>query len=163
MNENIAFKIRQVQNADYEILARFFEENSRPEITRYFHPFPLTAETAHQIACVVHRDLYYIAVQEKEILGMCMLRGWDEGFDVPSFGIMVYRKFQGLGLGHRLVEFAISEARRLGCPSIRLSVYASNMHAIGIFTSFGFTEVTREPCLVGDVPEEKIIMLKKLQ
>jgi hypothetical protein len=56
MSKHIAAVIRMVQAPDYEDLARFFEENNGPEITKHFHPFPLTSQTARDIACTSHLD-----------------------------------------------------------------------------------------------------------
>lgn len=163
MNEHFAATIRQVQSKDYEVLARFFEENNRLEITRHFHPFPLTLQTAYQIACNSHLDRYYIAIWNKHIVGLCMFRGWDEGFEIPSFGIFVDYRYHGRGLGRQMTEFAIEEARRLGCHSIRLSVYASNMSAMHLYISLGFNEINREPVFLLEKPDTKISMVKDLK
>lgn len=163
MSKHIVSTIRQVQDTDYEALARFFEENNRPEITRHFHPFPLTSQTAFQIACTSHLDRYYIAIWNEHIVGLCMLRGWDEGFEIPSFGVFVDYRCQGLGMGRQMTEFAIAEARKMGCHTIRLSVYASNTRATRLYESLGFREISREPVLVAEEPDEKIIMIKELK
>ena len=161
MSRRIAAAIREVQGTDYEALNRFFEENNRPEVTRHFHAFPLTSQTAYQIACTSHFDRYYIAIWNGYIVGLCMLRGWDEGFEIPSFGIFVDYRHYGLGLGRQMTEFAIAEARKLGCPKMRLSVYASNIRALCLYTTLGFKEISRERVLITGEPDEKIIMVKE--
>ena len=163
MSEHITAMIRQVRDTDYEDLARFFEANNRSEITRHFHPFPLTLQAAHQIACTNHLDRYYVAIWDERIVGLCMLRGWDEGFEIPSFGILVDHRHHGLGLGRQMTVFAISEARNLGYHSVRLSVYASNVRAMGLYLSLGFQEISRESCIVAGEPDEKVIMIKDLR
>ena len=67
-----------------------------------------------------------------------MLRGWTDGYEVPSFGVLVDAKHRGKGLGRQLMRFAIDEARNLGCHELILSVYGSNEDAIGLYSSFGF-------------------------
>jgi ribosomal-protein-alanine N-acetyltransferase len=155
--------IRQVGDADYEALAMFLEENNRAETTRHFHPFPLTSQTAYRIARTSHLDRYYVAVWEGRIVGLCMLRGWDEGYSVPSLGILVDRHYHGQGIGTRMLEFTMREARKLGCRCIRLSVYASNCAALSLYASMGFFEGTREPVLVAGDSDEKIIMFRDLE
>lgn len=154
--------IREIRPDDSQHLARFLEENNQPEIVRHFHPFPLTVKTAHQIACTTHLDRFYIATMGDSIVGLCMLRGWDEGYDVPSFGVFVDHRYQRRGLGRQMTEFAIEEARRLGCPSVRLSVYASNSRALQLYSALGFVEVSREETLVAEEPELRIVMTKTL-
>jgi len=163
MSDRTLIKIRQIQDTDYEALADFLEENNKPEITRHFHPFPLTSQTAHQIACAMHLDRYYIGILKGRIVALCMLRGWDEGFDIPSFGIIVDYRHQGLGLSSQMTEFAIAQARELECPSIRLSVYASNIRALGIYKSLGFKETSRERVIVEAEQDTRIIMIKDLE
>ncbi len=160
---DLEITIRQVQETDYEDLARFFRDNNRPEITKHFHPFPLNAQTAYNIVHTSHLDRYYIAICNSRIVGLCMLRGWDEGFDIPSFGVLVDYRYHGVGIGRQLTEFAISEARKLNCSAIRLSVYESNERAKRLYETLGFREIDREPAVVAGQPDVKIIMMKDLE
>lgn len=163
MSGRVEAVMRPVAETDYQDLARFFEENDRPEITRGFHPFPLNAETAQRIACTEHLDRYFLAVCDGEAVGLMMLRGWDEGYQVPSFGVLVDHRHQGAGLGRQMTEFAVAEARRLGCQRLRLSVYASNRPALSLYLSIGFGEISREAVVVAGEPDVKITMVKDLQ
>ena len=43
--------IREVDRTDCERLGTFLEENDIPEVSRYFHPFPLSRASACRIAC----------------------------------------------------------------------------------------------------------------
>jgi len=161
MSEHLA-AIRQVQPADCEALTLFLQENNRPEIVRHFHPFPLTAATATEIARAGHLDRFYVAILNSQIVGFCMLRGWDQGFDVPSFGVLVDYRHQGLGLGRHMTEFAIDEARKLNCRNVRLSVYASNERAARLYRSLSFRTIHREPSVVTGEADETIVMVKEL-
>lgn len=158
MNMNII--IREVRRGDYDDLVRFLAENNMSEITRYFHPFPLTPETAHFIACQLHQDKYYAAFLDNQIVGLSMLRGWDEGFETPSFGIMVDRQMYGKGIGRRLLEYTLEQADKLHCERVRLTVYASNANAIHLYQDVGFYEVSRTSVMIGDKIDEKIVMFK---
>jgi len=91
-----------------------------------------------------------------------MLRGWDEGYSIPSFGILVDHRFHNCGVGTRMTQFAIAEALGLGCEQVRLSVYASNEVALRLYGSLGFEERARKSVLVMGQPDEKIIMVKDL-
>jgi [ribosomal protein S18]-alanine N-acetyltransferase len=155
-------EIREVKSRDYELLARFFADNDIEAVRRYFHPFPLDSATAYRIASVPRLDRYYIALQNDEIVALGMLRGWDEGYEVPSFGLMVGSRHQELGLGKKMTEFAIRDALRLRCRKVRLSVYKSNSRAMSLFSSVGFEEIGSEPaCLAGE-SDTKVFMSKEL-
>jgi ribosomal protein S18 acetylase RimI-like enzyme len=160
---NIITTIRDVRQDDYEVLDRFLDENNIPEIVRYFHPFPFTSETVQNIIYKAHLDKYYVALIDKRIVGLSMLRGWDEGFSVPSFGIMVDHRFHGQGIGKRLLEYTLEEACKINCQRVRLSVYASNSVAVRLYESLGFHEYTRQDVMVEQEQDVKIIMIKELK
>ena len=154
--------IQRIEAGHYEMLVRFFSENDVAEVVRRFNPFPLNRETAYRIACTDCLDRYYVTLYENKIVGLCMLRGWDEGYSIPSFGVLVDRHFHNHGVGREMTVYAIEEARRLGCHRVRLSVYASNKPALHLYTSLGFTEDKREIVRVMGELDEKVIMSKDL-
>jgi ribosomal protein S18 acetylase RimI-like enzyme len=155
--------IKKIEPENLEDLMKFFETNNLPEITNFFHPFPLNSATAHDIAHKKHRDGYYLARLNGNPVGFAMLRGWDEGYQTPSLGLFVTREQQGRGFGRQMVEFCILEAKRLGCPGIRLSVYESNASAVSLYQSLGFTEKNRKVVERKGVSDTKIDMLKPMK
>jgi ribosomal protein S18 acetylase RimI-like enzyme len=157
------FEIRPLESDDYELLERFFKKNNLPEVTRQFHPFPLSSEVARRITLENHLDRYYIVVVASgEIGGLCMLRGWDEGYKIPSFGVIVDIQHRRLGLGRMMTEFAINEAKRLRAHRLRLSVNTSNTYAKGLYESLGFKEISKENVLIDGKTDTKIVMIKDL-
>lgn len=154
--------IRAVSPADARKLGCFFERNSGPATTRYFEPFPLTRDTADRIALLPRRDLYYVAVSKERIVGMSMLRGWDEGYNVPSFGIMIDSECRGKGLGRLLTSWTIQAAQDLDCAQVRLSVYASNITGLRLYESLGFEKQSESTKVEHGQPVVKIVMLKNL-
>ena len=136
-------RMRPLGGSDYEPLKDLFLANAVPEVTRHFHPFPLDAATARRLTSYAGRDRYYVGDLDGSIVALSMLRGWDGGYAVPSFGVLVDRAFTGRGIGTRLTLFTIEEARRLACPSVRLSVYETNNVAHRIYRDLGFVEESR--------------------
>ena len=55
-----------------------------------------------------------------------------------SLGMGVLRQFRGKGLGRRLAEQTIQEARQLGIERIELGVYVSNAAAVSLYQKLGF-------------------------
>lgn len=155
--------IRQITDADRDDLVRLFEEHNRPETTRHFHPFPLTARTADLICGGAGKDRYYIARCGRAVIGFCMLRGWEEGFEIPSFGVLVDRRHRKQGYGRRMLEFALDQALQLNCSRVRLSVLASNAAAVRLYAAAGFRETARETMVAAGEPDAKITMLRELQ
>lgn len=154
------FKI--IRPDDLGQLLTFFSENNVELITRSFAPFTLSSETARWIACEPHNDKFYLGLIENEPVGFSMLRGWDEGFSIPSFGIFIDHRKHGLGLGKEMLDLTIEAAKNLDCEKIRLSVFASNPSACKLYLSRMFKEIERSPVAHNGVPDQKIIMIKDL-
>jgi [ribosomal protein S18]-alanine N-acetyltransferase len=135
---------RELVASDEDALARFLVRNDVPAVTVTFTPFPMTAATAATLLSERREDRYYGAFATVgELVALSMLRGWDEGFVVPSFGIAVDASWHGRGVGTRMTAWTVEQARTLGAPSVRLTVYADNPGARRIYERLGFTERER--------------------
>lgn len=156
LSEELRFAAVGPEHAD--ALVALFERNSLPAVAEMFDPFPLTAAQARRIALEPGRDGYYMATRGEDLLGFSMLRGFDEGYEIPSFGIFVDHERHGQGIGRRLTAWTIEQARRRGCPAVRLTVYGDNAAALGLYTSLGFREQERQPVERQGRPVEKIVM-----
>jgi ribosomal-protein-alanine N-acetyltransferase len=149
--------------ADELLLAQLFARNADAETARYFHPFALTEQSASQLACNKGRDRYYVAVRGGKLIGLSMLRGWDEGYTIPSFGILIDRDSQSQGIGSRLLHFTMSDARRIGVTRVRLSVYASHVSALRLYIIQGFVEQSRSRVETDFGEDYVIAMVKDLE
>lgn len=65
----------------------------------------------------------------------------DSSPDFELKRIYIFSKFQGQGLGRKLVQKAISEARAHAAKRLLLGVYEHNTAAIGFYTRMGFYKV----------------------
>jgi ribosomal protein S18 acetylase RimI-like enzyme len=119
-------------------LAEFFATLKRVGTDQTFHPHPLDAAEAHRRASYAGRDEYHLATQRGSVVAYGMLRGWDDGYDVPSLGIVVHPAWQGLGIGRRMMEHLHDVARTRGVLRIRLKVYPGNEAAIRLYKSVGY-------------------------
>jgi ribosomal protein S18 acetylase RimI-like enzyme len=153
---------RSTGPTDVHALTDFFVRNDRPEITRTFNPFPLTAATAALIVQINRKDRYFIAEAARTIVGLAMLRGWDEGYVVPSFGIVIDHARRGTGIGQHLMRFTIDQAVRMDADRVRLTAYASNQRGLALFQRVGFREVSRQDVVVCGEQDEKVTMTLRL-
>jgi ribosomal-protein-alanine N-acetyltransferase len=132
-------------------LVRFFQIIQQTEIPQYFHPHPFTEQQAHQITHYQGQDLYYALLEEEEkIIGYGMLRGWDEGYTIPSLGICLVPEAQGIGLGRLFMFFLHAVAKRKGAEKIMLKVYPENQLAFNLYQKLGYSfKEKKEEQLVG--------------
>lgn len=152
--------VKRLSALDADRLGRFFELlEADSETTRYFHPHPLTrAFAAHlcarQATCL---DRYYLMQYHERIVAYSMLRGWDEGYDIPSFGGCTHPELRGTGLGHLLLAHAIAESRNAGARKLRLTVYKENTRGVHIYRKYGFVFSERnEQELIGLLDLESV-------
>jgi ribosomal protein S18 acetylase RimI-like enzyme len=128
--------IESLAPSDRRDLAAFFEALAGdPDTMRFFHPHPLTGAYAEMLCAGVgqRRDRYFLARRCGTVVGYSMLRGWDEGYAVPSFGVGIHPSARGMGLGQLLFQHAIAVCCDAGAPALRLSVYKANARAVHIY------------------------------
>ena len=117
-------------------LARLFARLK--DIENFFHPHPLTAEEATARANYVGKDFYCVMLQDEDVVGYGMLRGWDEGYAIPSLGIALDPSARGLGYSRTLMNFLHETAKKRGAAKIRLKVDSNNRPAIELYRSLGY-------------------------
>jgi len=121
-----------------EPLTEFFMALKAAGDEKHFHPHPLTATEAKNLCHYRGKDLYYLLVDGRRVLAYGMLRGWDEGYEVPSLGIAVHPSERGSGAGLAMMEFLHLAARRRGARNVRLKVYKDNTPAVRLYESLGY-------------------------
>jgi len=134
-----ALEIQIVDKTLEKPLAEFFRALKKAGDDQYFHPHRFTDEEAKRIAHYSGKDLYYVLVEGGKVLGYGMLRGWDEGYEVPSLGIVIHPSVKGMGLGKLFMHFLHGAARRRGASKVRLKVYPNNKTAVMLYEGLGYT------------------------
>ena len=81
-----------------------------------------------------------MALDGTQVIGWCDIFPHErESFaHVGRLGMGLLPQFRDQGLGRRLAEKTILQAKRIGLERIELDVYASNKAAIGLYQSLGF-------------------------
>lgn len=120
-------------------LTQFFEDIVANEDDVYFHPHPLTYNSAKKIAAYEGNDLYFLQIKDNEITGYGMLRGWDEEYSIPSLGIVIHPHFRNQGLGRKFMRFLHNQAKAKGATKVRLKVYSNNAGAQQLYESLGYS------------------------
>ena len=60
-------------------------------------------------------------------------------------GMSIRQKYTGMGLGSRMMEIALQQAKANGFEQVELGVYADNERAQGLYKKMGYVEWGRSP------------------
>ena len=85
-----------------------------------------------------------------------------EGPSLELRQLYVLKRFHGSGVGRALTDWALEEARRRQASELFLTVYTDNHRARRLYHRYGFEEVGPYAFMVGEQPDEDIIMRLKL-
>lgn len=138
MSPDEAIEIRKLGRAEIDPLLRFLLTIESAGEAALFKPHPFSREALEGFCSRTSRDLYYVLIAGVEVLGYGLLRGWDEGYAVPSLGIAIHADHRGSGLAGALMEFLHAVARHRGAPAVRLRVDPSNARAIALYQRSGY-------------------------
>jgi len=127
---------------------------SRPDYIAHFHPFDFDEKSVRARLNQARKDLYWSIRCGEALAGFFMLRGFDEGYERPAFGVFVAEEFSGRGLARRALAEAMKWCETNGVREMLLSVYRENPAAVRIYEEAGFAETGRNG--------KRIIMTKRL-
>lgn len=98
-----------------------------------------------------------LALHNAQVAGCIALRKLGEGI-CEMKRLFVREAFRGHGLGRKLIETAIDEAKQIGYERMRLDTLPPKMNdAIALYRSFGFKEIA--PYYNNPVPGAKFMEL----
>jgi len=86
-----------------------------------------------------------------------MLRGWDEGYAIPSLGLFVSPDHQGKGVGKAIMNHLTDVAFERGCDQIRLTVDAANERAVALYKAQDYHVDTEQS------DDDRFVMYRQLE
>jgi ribosomal-protein-alanine N-acetyltransferase len=131
---------RRLAISDAAALADLFESID----ATYFSPHPFTVEAARSIAGDTGPNIYLATFVGSQAVAYGLLRGWDEGFEVPSLGLAVRSAAAGRGYGRRMMAALHAAARNRGARAVRLRVHPENKRARHLYESAGYRVIGNE-------------------
>ena len=101
-------------------------------------------------------ELIYVAVINKKIVGY---RSFNKKGNLADYGYLaITKKFQGKGIGEKLLLYSIVKAKEIGCKRMIISVRNNNFNAIALYNKLKFTIISSKK--EGNIT--KLIMEKRL-
>lgn len=131
-------RVHDLGPGDGAALAAFLEQQPA-EYRRDFLPFrDEGAEALEEILAAKRRDLFRAVLFDELWVAYYQLRGWDQGYERPAFGVLVSHDHGGRGLGGYCLTAALTECRLLGVASCMLKVAPTNERAAQLYLRHGF-------------------------
>jgi ribosomal protein S18 acetylase RimI-like enzyme len=146
------YRIVRLSTAELPSFAQFLRALGANGDEAFFHPHPLDEHAASAVVELSQRgpDEYWIAVSGDDVLAYGMLRGWSEGYAIPSLGLAVAPGHRGRGIARAMMDHLHGRARHRGASSIRLKVDRRNAAARSLYESLGYALQDHSPTeLVG--------------
>lgn len=124
--------------------------SAAPGYVRFFRPFAFEVETVKRLVGDARNDRWFFieiarAGAAAIPVGFYMLRGIDEGFADPMYGIFIAAEFSGLGLARLSLVHAEAMCRLNGWPNLLLKVDPANTRAFGLYETSGFRFLRIDP------------------
>ena len=139
MNREITFRLFQEGDAEA------FRELNREWIARYFK---VEEQDLIQLDDPVGNILrpggqIVMAIADGERIGCCALVFVKTGlFEVAKMAVS--ERYRGKGIGRRLLEYTIAQARRLGAHTLELASNTKLANAVHLYESLGFRHLPPE-------------------
>ncbi|HEX8556624.1 MAG TPA: hypothetical protein VF668_00905 [Pyrinomonadaceae bacterium] len=102
-----------------------------PEYARFFYAFGSGEEEIARILAARVRDVYSGMFWRGELAAVFMLRGWDAGYDVPSFGVLVDARRRGRAFMRIALDVAKLTCRLSGATRLMAKIHPDNVSPRG--------------------------------
>jgi len=115
-------------------------ENENSDYLKYFTPFEFSLQSITNIFTQMVKDKFFGIFVNEIIVGFYILRGLDEGYDIPSYGVWISSKFSNKGLSKLTLYHAFSFCRINSISKLMLKVHPENTTAKKLYESLGFEQ-----------------------
>jgi ribosomal protein S18 acetylase RimI-like enzyme len=129
--------IVKLDHSNLKNLMDFFLSNGNLK-SEHFSPHPFNAEYLIYLLLNKTRDFYCMMMVDDRVVAYGLLRGWEEGYDIPSLGVAVDREFRGFGIGKFMCDYLHLYAKLKGCEKVRLRVHKENLKAKSLYEKLGY-------------------------
>lgn len=136
------------------------------EYVRFFRPFAFEVATVKRLVGEARKDRWFVIEIAREgaaaiAVGFYMLRGIDEGFADPMYGIFVAEEFSGFGLARLSLAHAESMCRLNRWPNLLLKVDPANKRAFALYEASGFRFLRIDPTTGNQVLSKPLSTARK--
>jgi GNAT superfamily N-acetyltransferase len=135
----VSFKKLVLKDAEslYQLLIK-----STEDYIRYFSPFTFEIDTISKLLLNAEKDqIYGVELNDgisTRIIGFYMLRGLDEGYVDPMYGVFISQEFSSMGIAKLTLSHAEVFCKMNNFSRLLLKVYVKNEKAKNLYSFLGF-------------------------
>ena len=118
----MSLTIRQLETTDAAIVADFMNSQS-PEYLRFFYAFGSDESAIFEMLSAAEKDVFTGVFWQNDLVGVFFLRGWDAGYEIPSFGVLIGEKHRG----RTLLQLTV-DAGKVICKLSGINQYMVKIH-----------------------------------
>jgi RimJ/RimL family protein N-acetyltransferase len=136
-----SLEIKELTTEHATIFSERLSEESK-EYLQHFIPFAeYSEEFIKKILSEKKLDKYFGLFLNDDIVGFYMLRGFDAGYKIPSYGVWISSKYANKGLSTLTLYHAFSFCKLNKIKTLMLKVHPDNTIAKKLYEKFGFAKV----------------------
>jgi RimJ/RimL family protein N-acetyltransferase len=134
---NKSLSIRSLEPPDAAVISTFLRSQS-PEYLRFFYAFGSDESEIAEILSASEMDIYSGVFWQAPLVGIFFLRGWDAGYEIPSFGVLIDEKYRGKAFLSLTVDAAKLICRLSGINRFMVKIHPDNIalrnvHRMGFY------------------------------
>lgn len=130
MSLSNALAIRPLTPPDVASIAAFLRAQP-PEYLRFFYAFGTDEAALAEMLSRSEKDVYSGVFWRENLIGLFMLRGWDAGYEIPSFGVLIDEKYRGGAIMRLTLDTAKLICRLAGAKKLMAKIHPDNVSARG--------------------------------
>jgi len=136
------FTVRPLEVEDAGLVAALLRKQPA-EYARFFYAWSSDEAEIGKALAARARDCYAGLFWSGELVGFYMLRGWDAGYDVPAFGVLIDIQHRGGSFMRVALDIAKMTARLAGATRLMAKIHPDNVSPAGA-RRLGLVETGRE-------------------
>lgn len=130
MSSDKSFVVRPLDARDAAAISVFMRSQP-PEYLRFFYAFGSDESAVAEILSAKKADVYSGVFWRENLVGIFFLRGWDAGFEIPSFGVLIDDKFRGGAFLRLTLDTAKLISRLSGAKKLMAKIHPDNVSPRG--------------------------------
>jgi RimJ/RimL family protein N-acetyltransferase len=130
MSLNKSLLMRPLEPIDAVAISAFMRSQSS-EYLRFFHAFGADESAIAEMLAASKTDVFSGVFWQADLVGVFMLRGWDAGYEVPSFGVLIDEKHRGGAFMRLTLDTAKLICRLSGAKRLMAKIHPDNVSPRG--------------------------------